>query len=466
MNATLENGQPTLRQAGPWRREGRAMLLLAVPLILTELSHMAIVTTDVVMMGWLGPQSLAAGSLAGHLYAFLDYFALSVLTAVSPILAHQLGARRFRLVRRTVRQGFWAALILALPCVVLIWQAEALLLLLGQEPELASAARPYIRIMVLGFLPGLWFMVLSEFLVAHVRPRVLLAVAVLGVGVNGLADYALMFGNLGFPRLGLAGAGVASATVNTFMFLSLLGFVLVDRRLRRYRLLGHFWRADWPRLVEILRLGLPIGVSSVAETGMFLASALLMGLLGTVPLAAHAVAIQCASIAYMVPFGVAQAAAVRVGRAIGAGDHRAADRAGWTALALGVGFAALPAALFWGFGEELTALFLDPTVAENRPVIDLAVAFLAVAAFFQLADAAQAVSAGILRGYKDTRVPMLIAVGGYWGLGLSSAALFGVYLGQGGEAIWIALAVALSLVGILLVWRFRRQSARLAAALG
>ncbi len=465
MNTTLEPSDAPLAPDRPWRREGHAMLLLAVPLVLTELAHMAIVTTDVVMMGWLGPEELAAGSLAGHLYGFLDYFGLAVLSAVSPILAQQLGARRFRFVRRTVRQGFWAALILALPCIAVVWQAEPLLLLLGQEPELASAARPYLRLMVLGFLPGLWFMVLSEFLVAHVRPRVLLVVAVLGVAINGLADYTLMFGNFGFPRLGLAGAGVASATTNSFMFLSLLGFVLIDRRLRRYRLLGRFWHADWPRLMEIFRLGLPIGVSNVAESGMFFASALLMGLLGTVPLAAYAVAVQCVAVAYMIPFGVAQAAAVRVGRAIGAGDHRAADRAGWTALGLGVGFSAVPAALFWFFGEALAELFLDPSLAENRPVIELAVAFLAVAAFFQMADAIQAVAAGALRGYKDTRVPMLIAVVCYWGIGFPTAAFFGVHLGEGGEAIWIALALALAVISLLLVRRFRRQSARLAVAM-
>ena len=257
---------------------------------------MAIVTTDVVMMGWLGPEALAAGSLAGHFYGFFDYVALGLLGAIAPILAQHLGARQFRMVRPTVRQGFWAAVIVAVPCIAIIWQAQAILVLFGQNPDLAGAGQSYLRFMVLGFIPGLWYLVLSEFLAAHVRPRAALVVTTLGIAINGLADYALMFGHFGLPRLELVGAGIASAAVNIVMFLGLLCFALRDRRLRRYRLLGRFWRADWPRFFEIIRLGLPIAVIAMAEFGMFLASALLMGLLGTSPLAAHAIALQCVAV--------------------------------------------------------------------------------------------------------------------------------------------------------------------------
>ncbi len=444
-----------------WSQEVRATVTLAAPLVLIELAWVAMVTTDTVMMGWLGPESLAAGSLAGQFFLFFEYFAIGVLAAVTPILSQHLGARRFRMVRRIVRQGFWVAVILALPCMAIIWHAQAILVLLGQDPDLASAGQSYVRFMALGFLPGLWFVVLNEFLVAHTRPRATLIVTVLGIGINALADYALMFGHFGFPRLGLIGAGVASATVSTFMFLALLSFVLIDRRLRRYRLLGRFWRADWSQLYEIVRLGLPIAVAHLAEVGMFLASALLMGLIGTAALAGHAIANQCAVIAYMVPYGIAQAATVRVGRAVGAGKHRAMARAGWTALALAIGFAFLPAAAFWFLGGAIVDLFLDSARPENKTAIDLAVSFLAIAALLQFADATQCISFGALRGLKDTRGPMLISLAGYWGLGLTSAAVFGVLLGFGGEAIWISLTVAVSVVGVLLVRRFWARSLRL-----
>ncbi len=444
-----------------WSQEARATVTLSVPLVLIELAWVAMVTTDTVMMGWLGPESLAAGALAGQFFLFFEYFAIGVIAAVAPILSQHLGARRYRMVRRTFRQGVWVAVIVALPCVAMIWHAQAILVLLGQDPDLASAGQSYVRFMVPGFLAGLWFVVLSEFLVAHTRPNATLVVTVLGIGINALADYALMFGHFGFPRLGLIGAGVASAVVSTIMFLALLSFVLIDRRLRRYRLLGRFWRADWPQLYEIVRLGLPIAVVHLAEVGMFLASALLMGLIGTAALAAHAIANQCAVIAYMVPYGIAQAATVRVGRAVGAGKHRAMARAGWTAVGLGIGFAFLPAVVFWFLGDAIVDLFLDTARPENKTTIELAVSFLAVAAVFQFADAAGATAQGALRGLKDTRGPMLIALAGHWGLGLTSAALFGVYLGYGGQAIWTSLAVALSVVGALLVLRFRTQSLRL-----
>lgn len=461
MNATAHLPPPGSQTVTLWSREARATVALAVPLVLTVMSYMAMVTTDRVMMGWLGPESLAAGKLAGQFYDFFEFFAIGVIDAVAPILAQHLGARRFRMVRRTFRQGLWVAVIVALPCMVLIWHTETILVLLGQDPDLASAGQSYVRFMVLGFIPGLWFVVLGRFLAAHQRPRATMAVTVLGVGLNALADYALMFGQFGFPRLGLIGAGIATAMVTTFMFLVLLGFVLIDRRLRRYRLLGRFWRADWSQIYEILRLGLPLAVAHLSEIGLFLAATLLMGLLGTAALAAHAIANQCAAIVYMVPYGIAQAATVRVGRAVGAGEHRAMARAGWTALALAIGFAVLPAATFWFLGGAIVDLFLDTARPGNKTTIDLAVSFLAIAAVFQFADATLATAFGALRGLKDTRGPMLISLAGYWGLGLTSAALFGVYLGFGGKAIWISLAVALSVVGVLLVRRFWARSRRL-----
>lgn len=438
------------------------MVTLAVPLVFTELAYMAMVTTDVIMMGWLGPESLAAGSLAGHFYAFFEFFALGVLAAVAPIVSQHLGARRFRMVRRTVRQGFWVAVMLALPCVAVVWQAEAILSRLGQDPAIAAASQSYLRAMIGAFLPGLWILVLSEFLAAHARPRATLVVVILGIGMNVLADYALIFGNFGFPRLELVGAGVATVAVTSIMFFALLGFVLIDRRLRRYRLLGRFWRPDWPQFVEILRLGLPIGVIHIAEIGMFLASALIMGMIGTATLAAHAVAIQCISITYMVPLGISQAATVRVGRAMGAGNRQAAARAGWIAMALGVSMAFLSAAALWFFGRPIAGFYLDAAIPENHATITLAVSFLAIAALFQIGEAAQVAAQGALRGIKDTRGPMIIALVGYWGVGLPLAALFGVYLDYGGEAVWISLAVALSVMGALLVKRFWGQARRLA----
>ena len=447
----------------PWYRESRAIVQLAAPLALIQLAYMAIVTTDVVMMGWIGPEALAAGTLASHFYWLFLLFAMGLLTGATPIFAQHLGARRFRMIRPTLRHGAWLAALLVLPCGGVVWHAETILVALGQDPELSARGQSYLRYMVWGLLPGLWQVVLAELLAAHARPRAALVVTVLGIGLNALADYALMFGNFGFPKLGLDGAGIASALVNTFMFLSLFAFVLLDRRLRRYRLLGRFWRIERSRLVEIVRIGLPIAITELAEMGLFLATSLIMGLIGTTALAAHAVAAQCCGVAIMIPFGIAQAGAVRVGRAAGAGNHAGAARSGWTALALAGGFALLPATALWLFGGDLAGLILDRAQPENEAAFDLAVALLAVAAVFHVADALQIASRGVLQGLKDTRVPMLFTLATSWGLGLPAAALLGIGVDLGGEGVWTGIAAAMIGACLLLIRRFRTQAQGLAA---
>lgn len=285
----------------PWRLEVLAILHLAVPLALTQLAHMAIVTTDVFMMGWIGPEALAAGTLSGHFYWVFVAFAMGTLTGATPIMAQHLGARRFRRIRPVVRNAAWLCLLLAAMVGLVAWFSGTILTSLGQEEPIAASGQSYLRHMVWGLLPGLWLVVLSEFLVAHARPQAVLVVTILGIGLNAVLDYALMFGNLGAPEMGLDGAGVASALVNLFMFSALLIYVMCDRRLRRYRLMGRFWKIDWAAMREIARVGLPIAVTEVAEMGMFVTTSLMMGLLGTQALAAHGVTATCYGVIFMIP---------------------------------------------------------------------------------------------------------------------------------------------------------------------
>ncbi len=438
----------------PWRTESRAITKLAVPMALTHLAYMAIVTTDVVMMGWLGKDALAAGSLAGNYYWFFEMIILGVLYALSPILAQHIGARRFRMVRPATRQGFWLALILGIPCTAVVWHAGPILVLLGQDADLSENAQAYLRYMVVGLIPGLWYMVLCEFLVAHARPRAPLVVSTLAIFLNGFLDYSLIFGNFGMPRLGLVGAGVASATVSTTMFLAVLVFVLVDRKFRRYRLWGHFWRVDKDQIVEIIRVGTPIALTEVAEMGTFFVAALLMGMIGTDALAAHAIVTQTAGIVLMVPMGLAQAAAVRVGWAVGKGDYGSAARSGWTAVSMSAFFTLVTGAIFLLGGGVIVDFYLDAANPENRIAAELGVTLLAIAAVFMVFDGTQLVGRGSLRGLKDTRVPMQIALGCHWGIGMAAAAYFGVYLGMGAEAVWISMTVSWCLVCVLLLRRF------------
>jgi multidrug resistance protein, MATE family len=443
----------------PWRAELRATLALAVPLVATQLAQIAILTTDVLMMGWIGPEALAAGALGANLFFVLGTFCNGILLAVAPMMAQAIGQKRrfMRDMRRSIRQGLWAMLALSVPSMVVIWHASDVLLLLGQDPGNSHAAGDYARALVWGFVPTLGFMLLRSFMAALERPRPALVVMLFTFVLNAVGAYVLMFGKLGFPAYGLVGAGVASTIANAFSFVAMLGIVLLDRRFRRFHILGHFWRADWRRFSEIFRIGLPIGTILLLETGLFSGALYLMGLIGTAELAAHQIAIQVAATSFMVPLGIGQAATVRVGLCAGAGDTDGVRRAGWTAQGLGIAFMAAMGLVMWSMPTALVGLFLDLDRAENAPVVALAVEFLAFAALFQVVDGAQTIAIGALRGLKDTRVPAILAGIGYWAIGFPVAVALAFGAGMGGAGIWAGLALGLAAVAAFQVWRFARR---------
>ncbi|MDJ1160054.1 MATE family efflux transporter [Chelatococcus sp. SYSU_G07232] len=442
-----------------WGEEVRSTLALSWPLILTNLAQTALTATDVVMMGWAGPDMLAAGALGSNLYFALMIFGLGIVTATAPLIAREIGRKRHsvRDVRRTVRQGLWVATAISIPFWIVLWHAEAILDAMGQEPALAAEAGAYVRALQWGILPFLGYIVLRSFISALERPTWALAVAGLAVVFNALADWVLIFGHLGFPRLGIVGAGIASSLASLFMFSGLALVLLVDRRFRRYRLFGRFWRADWCRFREVWRLGLPIGATLAFEVTIFNAAVFLMGLIGAASLAAHSIAIQIASLSFMVPLGLGQAATVRVGLAYGADDTQGIRRAGWTAFAMGVGFMACTALVMMAAPRMLVGVFLDLDDPANAPVVELAVSFLFFAALFQVVDGAQAVGAGMLRGLHDTRVPMVYAALGYWGVGLPLGTALAFPAGLAGRGIWIGLATGLAIVAALMLQRWLRR---------
>lgn len=359
--------------------------------------------------------------------------------------------------RRTAQQGLWISLAVSFPFGLAIWHSGAFLALIGQPPEMAALGEAYTRAAVWGFAPAMGLAVLRGFVAAHARPRPALVVTLLGVAVNALGNYALMFGKFGFPALGVVGCGIASAMVNGFMFLALLGYVLRDRRYRRYRLLARLGRPDWHLFREIFAIGTPIGLSNLGEMGSFIAATFLIGLFGTTALAAHAIALECASIAFAIPLAISQAATVRVGRAAGAGDSAGVRRAGWTAIAIGAVFGGALALAFWQFGRPIAGLFLDPGGVDTDTVADLAATYLVLAGLFQLVDGPQAGASGALRGLKDTRVPMAIVLISFWVIGAAACVLLGFGLGFRGVGVWSGLALALALASALLIRRFYRR---------
>ncbi|WP_332691234.1 MATE family efflux transporter [Devosia sp.] len=437
-----------------WGAELRATFALAWPLVIAQLAQNALTATDVIMLGWLGPRYLAAGTLATTFLMPFFVGGIGIVGAVAPLVAQARGAREIRSVRRIVRQGMWAAILLAALMVPVLLQIRPIFAVLGQDPGLAIMSEQYIQIGVWMLFPALAMVALRSFLSAFDATRIILLITIGGVIFNALTNYALMFGNFGMPRLELRGAAIATVLSNLLMFGLMLAYVLRHRRFRRFYVLMHFWRPDWVRFREIFRIGTPIGLTILAEVGLFTAAALLMGRLGTDEVAAHAVALQCASMAFMVPLGLGIAATVRVGRAYGSSDPEGIRKAGWTAFALGTGFMAISCVLFLTIGPTIVSWFLDPRLPENANALALAATFLVVAGVFQLVDGAQVVAAHALRGLSDTKIPMVLAIVGYWVVGLPVAYILGFVVGWRGVGIWIGLAAGLAFVAVVLVIRF------------
>jgi MATE family multidrug resistance protein len=444
----------------PWRTEIRATLALAWPLILANLTMQLIQATDVVLMGWLGPRQLAASALGLNLTFAFVLLGMGMITAAAPMMATALGRRStsVRDVRRSFRQALWLAAILSLLFWPILWNAEPLILALGQQPALAHDGGIFLRGYMWVIVPFLLFQAMRHFLSALERPRWILAISAFGILANGLTSYALIFGKFGLPALGIFGGGLGSSIVWCLLATALAVVIATDRQFRRFHLFGHWWRADGARFRTLLRLGLPIGLAMSFEGAVFGAAAYLMGLIDADSVAAHAVALQIAALTFMVPLGLGQAATVRVGLALGRGDRAGIGRAGWTAFVLGVGFMGLMAVAIWLWPRSMVTLFLDDVPA-NAHVIALAVSFLLVAAVFQIVDGAQVVGAGMLRGLHDTRVPMLFALVGYWVIGIGVGVWLAFEKNWAGVGIWTGLAAGLAFVALLMLDRWRRRAA-------
>ena len=448
-------------QATPWRTELRATASLAWPMILSNLTMMLIGVTDVILLGWLGPKELAAGALGHNLAMICAIFCMGLITATAPMMASEKGrkAHSVRDIRRTVRQGFWTALAVMVPVWLFLWNTEAILLASGQQPDLSANAAVFVRAYMWSILPFICFLVLRNFVAALEQPIFAMMVSLGAVIANAVINYGLILGHYGLPQLGLLGAGIGSTITNFLQLGVMLAVVRFHPKFRRYHLLGRWWRADWPRFREIWRLGLPIGVTMGFEGGVFAIAILLMGLINEASVAAHAVAIQIASLTFMVPMGLGQAATVRVGLAYGRGDRSGITRAGWTGFVLGTGFMAAMALLIYLFPEALIGVFVTPVDAETTKVFNLAVGFLMVAAIFQIVDGAQVVGAGMLRGLHDTKVPMFFAAFGYWVVGIGVGAWLAFRQGWDGIGVWTGLATGLAIVSVLMLirWSMREK---------
>lgn len=455
-------GHTTTTRISLWN-ELKASVKLGSPIILTNLAQVALLTTNLIFIGRLGKIELAAGSLAASLYQACMIFSLGLVSATIPMLATTLGKDRsnFSAVQKIIRHGCLTGLIICLPFWLLMWHAESLWLALGLNPDTAQLAAHYLHSIQWSLLPYLGYIVLRSFFAALEKPFWTLVVALIGIAVNAFLGWLFIFGELGMPALGLTGAGLATTISNLLMLGGMLLLVQKNTLFKQYRVFTHFFDWNLQQLYRLWKLGIPIAITFTLETLVFYAAVIMMGLIGDTSLAAHAIAMQICSVSYMIPLGFGQVATIRVGLAMGRAAPHDAVQAGWVSYVLGVGFMGVAACIMWLRPEALIQFFIDFNAPENRAVIITATQFLFFAALFQLADGAQAVAAGMLRGLYDTRTPMLLALLGYWVLGVPIGALLAFGLDLEGRGIWIGFVAGLSVVAVLLTLRWWRHSLRL-----
>ena len=437
-----------------WRGEIAETIRLALPIAFTQLGQVAMMTSDLVLVGRLGDKAVAASALAQIILYSGFMLGMGLVSAVAPLAAQAFGAREPRMVRRALRVGLWVSLMLGVPLLAVQLHGERILLALGQEPGTARLAGQYLAGLAWSVVPGWWFIAVRGFMGAVNRPEPALWITLAAIKITTLVAYALILGVFGLQSLEMIGAGVATTLVYIGMCVAAFWIAYTRPPFRKYYVLGRFWRADWSLLWRLVVVGWPISVSFLLEYGLFATAALMVGWLGTTQLAAHQIALQVAAIVFMVPLGVSMAATVRVGHAVGRNDSASARRAGFSAVGLGAIFMAAMVVLIIALRHVIPLAFLDRGTGDADATIALTENLLVIGATFFIVDGIQTVAAGALRGLNDTRVPMIFAALSFWAVGFTACYLLGFPAQLGVIGVWIGFTICLLLYAFLLTWRF------------
>lgn len=442
----------------------KAVLILGLPLVGSHLAQFSVHLVDAVMLGWYDVTALAASVLAGTFYFVLFIMGAGFAFAVMPMVAEASASDNDVRIRRVTRMGLWLSLIYAgavLP--LMIWSAPVLRAL-GQEDLLSELAQDYLGIASWGLIAALLIMVLKSYLAALERTAVVLWVTMVAVAVNGALNYAFIFGNFGVPEMGLRGAALASVITEVASLLVLVAYVARGRGTRAHAIFQRIWKPDPEAMRDVFKLGWPIGLTNLAESGMFTAASLIIGLIGVLPLAAHGIALQITAATFMAHVGLSQAATVRAGRAMGLADWGRLAGGARAVMTLSMAVVAMTMLAFLTIPEVLMSGFLAPGDINREVIFVYGASLLAVGALFQLADAGQVMALGLLRGIQDTRWPMYAAAFSYWGAGVPASYVLGITFGMGGVGVWLGLVLGLALACVLLWWRFARRFAELSAS--
>ena len=444
-----------------YKAHARAVMALALPLAGTQLAQFALHMTDVLMMGWYGLDELAALVLASGYWFIIFILVAGFAFAVMPLVTTAAAEGDHTMVRRATRMGVWLSLLAAVAVYPLMAFSSDLLVAMGQKPEISDLAEEYLAITGLEMAPALVVAVFRSYYAALERTRVILIVILVAVLANAVLDYALIFGNLGAPEMGVTGSAVASLLVTTGTMLYLGWYA--HRSSPEHALFQNPFKPDMEIFWRVFRMGVPIGLTALAEVGLFNAAAIMMGWLGTVQLAAHGIALQLSAIAFMVQIGISQAGTIRVGAALGRKDEAELRRGALVVTGLSMLFAVVSFTMFLTVPEMLVGLYIAPTEPERDAVIAMGAGLMLYAALFQFSDGGQVTALSLLRGVHDTAVPMWLASFSYWLVGLPVAYVLGFPMGFGADGIWIGLLIGLTVAWIAMGLRFWMFKSRISA---
>jgi len=442
----------------PWAAELRALVALALPVVLSELGWMAQGVVDTIMVGKLGPVAIGAVALGNAVCYTPSIFGVGLMLGLDTLVAQAYGRRDFDECHRWLAQAIYLAAVVAPVIMLFIWLASFGFARFGITAEVAGPAGAYLRLMNLGTLPLLLYGCTRRYLQGVGQVRVITFTYLLANLLNWFGNWVLIYGKFGMPALGVNGSALSTVASRVLMAVMLIEFSRRYESRRGHPLFRHWAAPQLARLKELVRLGVPAAGQILLEVGAWNLATFTVGFLTPVALATHQIVMNYASVTYMVPLGISAAAAVSVGHAVGAGDGARARRAGWLALGLATSFMLLAAAVFLAFPAPLIELY-----SHDARILAVAPGLLAIVAAFQIFDGIQTVSTGALRGLGETRIPMLANLVGYWVLGLPLGFLLCFGLKKGIYGLWIGLTLALVVIAITVLLRWQHDSARPAA---
>jgi multidrug resistance protein, MATE family len=443
------------------RKELRSLLALAIPVILSELGWMSMSIVDTIMVGRLSAEAIGAVGLGNAIYYSPALFGIGILLGLDTLVSQAYGRGDFDECHRWLSQGFYVAITFTPFLMLLVWATPFAFPYLRVNPIVSQQTSDYLRVLNWGTLPLLIYAAFRRYLQGVKRVGPVTFALISANLINWGGNWALIYGHLGFPEMGVRGSALSTCMARAYM-----AAVLVFAAWKNEAGRGHPLFAHWPgivfnRIVSLLRLGVPAAGQIVMEVGAFGAATVMAGRLAPAALAAHQIALNCAAFSYMVPLGTSAAAAVAVGHAVGAGDGPRARRAGWMALAIGVSFMACAAVVFLLAPHAVLVIYTN-----QEAVVNMGVPLLALAAAFQIFDGIQTISTGALRGLGETRVPMLANFVGYWICGLPLGYVLCFRRGHGVLGIWTGLTLALIFIALVLLFQWRRDSSRLTLSPG